>query len=142
MALFRDALQNPDGRLPLRDWDLMILDKAHNVAPSGRKAYIRDSDRTRMMRSLVNHFEHRLFLTATPHNGYTESFTALLELLDPLRFSRGPSVERKQVEAVMVRRLKDEIQDALGHRKFAKRQVEPLWVDLPPDERAATGESG
>ena len=33
--------------------------------------------------------EHRLFLSATPHNGYSESFTALLEMIDGRRFSRG-----------------------------------------------------
>ena len=76
LALFRNSLQNADGRSPLRDWDMLIVDEAHNVAPSGRKTYIRDSDRTRLMRAIVDHFEHRLFLTATPHNGYTESFTA------------------------------------------------------------------
>ncbi len=38
---------------------------------------------TRLIRRLAPHFEHRLFLSATPHNGYQESFTALLELLDP-----------------------------------------------------------
>ena len=41
------------------------------------------------LRLLGPHCEHRLFLSATPHNGYTESFTALLELLDPQRFARG-----------------------------------------------------
>jgi hypothetical protein len=53
------------------------------------------------MRAVTNHFEHRLFLTATPHNGYTESFTAVLEPLDSLRFSRGPIVDQKQVQALM-----------------------------------------
>ena len=42
------------------------------------------------MMVIIDNFENRIFLTATPHNGYTQSFTALLELLDPLRFSRGP----------------------------------------------------
>jgi len=29
--------------------------------------------------------EHRLFLTATPHNGHSNSFSALLEMLDQQR---------------------------------------------------------
>lgn len=134
LRLFRESLQR-DGRSPLYDWDLLILDEAHNVAPMGRKTYVRDSDRTRMVTAIVDHFEHRMFMTATPHNGYTESFTALLELLDPLRFSRGPTVDRRQVGVVMVRRLKESIVDALGGRKFARRVVEPLWVTLTPAER-------
>ena len=135
LRLLHESFQQRDDS-PLRDWDLLIVDEAHNAAPAGRKNYVRDSDRTVMLRAVIDHFEHRLFLTATPHNGYTESFTALLEILDPLRFSRGPEVDRKQVQAVMVRRLKDGILTSLGSRKFAKREVVPLWVDLTPDERA------
>ena len=55
---------------------------------------MRDSDRTTLMRAIAGHFEHKLFLTATPHNGYRESFTGLLELLDDLRFSRGLELDR------------------------------------------------
>ncbi len=133
LRLFRESLQR-DNNSPLYDWDLLILDEAHNVAPAGRKTYVRDSDRTRMLNAIVDHFEHRLFVTATPHNGYTESFTALLEMLDPLRFSRGPTLDPQQVGVVMIRRLKDNIVDALGGRKFARRNVEPIWVGLTPDE--------
>ena len=87
-----------------KPWDILILDEAHNAAPSGQKAYVRDSDKTKLLKSISRYFEHRLFLTATPHNGYRESFTALLELLDELRFSRGSELDPK-------------------HRKNAKR----LW---------------
>ncbi len=31
--------------------------------------------RTDAIRLLEPHFEHKLFLSATPHNGYLESFT-------------------------------------------------------------------
>jgi ERCC4-related helicase len=79
-----------------------------------------------MARELVPHFEHRLFLTATPHDGYTSSFTAMLELLDPLRFARGPEVNRDQVQEVMIRRTKDSVKDELGNRQFAERRVEAL----------------
>jgi hypothetical protein len=34
--------------------------------------------RTLVIRSLAPHFEHKLFLLATPPNGYRESFAALL----------------------------------------------------------------
>ena len=51
--------------------------------------YAVDSQQTELIRRLAPHFEHRLFLSATPHNGYQESFTALLEMLDHQRFARG-----------------------------------------------------
>ena len=122
---FLASLQ-PERTGGLRDWDLLVVDEAHNVAPSGRGSWVRDSDRTIMMRQILGHFEHRLFLTATPHNGFTESFTALLEMLDPLRFTRSPVLNREHLRTVMVRRLKDDIVDALGQRKFAPREVRAL----------------
>jgi len=132
LRLFQESLQASD--TPLRDWDLLVVDEAHNVAPSGRGDYTVSSDRTRMMRAIADHFEHRLFLTATPHNGYTESFTALLEMLDPLRFSRGSTVDQEQIKLVMVRRLKDTIKDSLGQRKFAERNVQALEIHLASHE--------
>jgi len=66
-----------------------MVDESHNCAPSGRGRYATDSLRTQALRLLVPHFEHKLFLTATPHNGYPESFSALLELLDNQRFARS-----------------------------------------------------
>ncbi len=71
--------------------------------------YATDSLRTQALRLLVPHFEHKLFLTATPHNGYPESFSALLELLDNQRFARSTTPDRKQLNAVMVRRMKSEL---------------------------------
>src|SRR3954447_15881742 len=106
LRLFRETLPGPDEPTYPRRYDLLIVDEAHNCAPSGRGKYATDSMRTLALRVLVPHFEHKLFLTATPHNGYPESFTALLELLDNQRFARGTQPDRKQLEAVMVRRLK------------------------------------
>ena len=47
-----------------------------------------DSELCRTLRLVAPRFEHRLFLSATPHNGHTRSFTGLLEMLDPVRFTR------------------------------------------------------
>jgi superfamily II DNA or RNA helicase len=124
------------GATGLKDWDLLLVDEAHNVAPTGRGEWVRDSDRTHMVREIMPNFEHRLFLTATPHNGYTQSFTAMLEMLDPLRFARCTAVNKEQLAAVMVRRIKDELVDALGNRRFPKREVDALPVQLTDQEAA------
>ena len=79
----------PDEPIYPRKFDLLIVDEAHNCAPVGRGRYATDSLRTQALRLLAPHFEHKLFLTATPHNGYPESFSALLELLDNQRFARS-----------------------------------------------------
>ncbi len=103
---------------------LLVLDEAHTVAPSAPSRYAVDSDLTHLARRLAPPFENRLFLSATPHNGHSNSFSTLLELLDPQRFTRGVPVEAgsKALEEVMVRRLKRDLQDAaLG--KFPKRHV-------------------
>jgi SNF2 family DNA or RNA helicase len=68
--LFEELLDKGQRDKGLKPWDLLILDEAHNAAPAGRKQYVRDSDRTTLLRALAGHFEHKIFLTATPHNGY------------------------------------------------------------------------
>ena len=72
-------------------------------------SYATDSQRTQAVRAVAPHFEHRLFLSATPHNGYRESWTALLELLDSQRFARGVEPDPRQLQRIMVRRLKSEL---------------------------------
>jgi hypothetical protein len=51
---------------------------AHHAAPASGVAYATDSQFTRAVRSLAERFEHRLFLSATPHNGHSNSLSALL----------------------------------------------------------------
>jgi hypothetical protein len=88
------------------------------------------------IRSLAPHFEHKLFLSATPHNGYSESFSALLELLDDQRFARAVTPNRAQLDAVMVRRMKSELELRWdGSRRFAKRLVKHLEVPYTEAER-------
>ncbi|MGH9837858.1 MAG: DISARM system SNF2-like helicase DrmD [Blastocatellia bacterium] len=136
LRLFKETLPSKTESVYPRRYDVLVLDEAHNCAPSGRGKYATDSLRTEAIRDLTPHFEHKLFLTATPHNGYPESFSALLELLDNQRFARGTSPDRKQLEAVMVRRLKSSLPpDDFGQPRFPKRIVEALEVDYPDEER-------
>jgi superfamily II DNA or RNA helicase len=135
LRLFRDVLPAPGEPAFPRRFDILVVDEAHNIAPSGRGSIQVDSQRTSAIRTLTPHFEHKLFLSATPHNGYLDSFTALLELLDNQRFARGIEPATEQLRTAVVRRLKSEIVDDWGNRKFAERQVRPLEVDYKPEER-------
>jgi len=120
-----------------RRFDLLVVDEAHNIAPAGRGRYAIDSDRTAAIRLLAPHFEHKIFLTATPHNGYVESFSALLELLDNQRFARGVEPNPALLNAVMVRRLKSELKDEWGTSRFPKPQLQVLEVPYTEQERQA-----
>ena len=105
---FLSACRTPEGS-PHLPWDLLIVDECHNLMPS---PFGEDSELCRMLRLVAPQFEHRLFLSATPHNGHTRSFTGLLEMLDPVRFTRTSEMTaamRGRVEDVVVRRLKREI---------------------------------
>lgn len=117
---FLAACRTPEGS-PHLPWDLLILDECHNLMPS---AFGDDSDLCRMLRILAPQFEHRIFLSATPHNGHTRCFTGLLEILDPVRFSQTDELkpaERNRVQQVVMRRLKREINARTNPPKFCAR---------------------
>ena len=138
LRLFREALPAEGEPTYPRRFDLLIVDEAHNIAPAGTGHYATDSLRTEAIRALAPHFEHKLFLTATPHNGYPESFSALLELLDNQRFARGVRPRPEQIQAVMVRRLKPELPPQWdGSPRFPERRIEPLEVSYPEAEQQA-----
>ena len=116
----------------IRPKSLLIFDEAHHAAPATGARFPIDSRFTRAMRDLAGHFEHRLFLSATPHNGHSNSFSALLELLDPQRVLRRFKVRKGDLDAIMVRRLKEDIRAVQGG--FPQRHIEEITIsDLPED---------
>ncbi len=135
-ALLRDETY----AAPLRDWlgdfaasSMLILDEAHNAAPASGAKYAVDSQLTRTVREIAPRFEHKLFLSATPHNGHSNSFAALLEILDPQRFCRGvPVRDKKLLDTVMVRRLKQDLREV--GEEFPERKVIPIAINNLPEE--------
>ncbi len=131
---FCAASRTPAGS-PHLPWDLLLVDEAHNCAPP---AMGEESDLAKMLSVIAPLFEHRIFLTATPHNGHTRSFTGLLEKLDPVRFHQVSELKgaaRKRVPDVVVRRLKREINAASDTPRFGDRCPTPVPVSLAPDEQ-------
>lgn len=138
MRLFKELLPTDDEPKYPRKFDILIIDEAHNIAPVGRGKYATDSLRTMAIRTIAPHYEHKLFLTATPHNGYKESFTALLELLDNQRFARGIEPDRQQLNLVMVRRMKNELPAQFdGTPRFPKRHIQAIEVAYTEEEKQA-----
>lgn len=124
---------------PLREWlgpmlpgSLLILDEAHHAAPASGGRYGIETKFTRAIRDIAGRFEHRVFLSATPHNGHSNSFSTLMELLDPYRFTRGVKLRPKALEEVMVRRLKEDIRAVQGG--FPKREIVRIALEGLPED--------
>ncbi len=107
---YRDALLAHLGRRAEKG--LLILDEAHVAAPATASKYAVDSDTTRTIRDLAPKFDNRLFLSATPHNGHSNSFSALLEILDPIpaeEFAdRDPEETMRRVSEIFLKHLNAE----------------------------------
>lgn len=139
--LLRDVYAQVDKSNSARRYafDMLVVDEAHHVAPAtpsaigGGRGYAVDSQRTVATRALAAKCEHRLFLSATPHNGHSESFTALLEMIDDRRFSRGAQLDGKALADVAVRRLKSEITT----KQFQAREMKLIVFTPADDEQAA-----
>ena len=135
---FRAACQQPEGSAQL-PWDLLIVDECHNLMPSN---FGEDSDLSKMLRAIAPWFEHKLFLSATPHNGHTRCFSGLLEQLDPVRFTQTtdfmPDMQQR-IQEVVIRRLKKEINaldEQAGHTpRFCRRLTDPVPLYFQRQER-------
>jgi SNF2 family DNA or RNA helicase len=115
-------------------FDLLVVDEAHHCAPPAPqrgKGYAIDSKQTEAVKRVADWSQHRVFLSATPHNGYSNSWQALLEMLDPQRFTRGMDPDERTLAEVMVRRLKDDVREEV---EFQPRHNRAIEVDYSPAE--------
>ena len=134
-AVYADARDTSSARRYA--FDVLVVDEAHHVAPAspaaatGFRGYATDSDRTLATRALAEKCEHRLFLSATPHNGYSESFTALMEMIDGRRFKRGANLDERALRDIAVRRLKADLR---GTKDFQARELKTLAFSPAGDE--------
>lgn len=97
-------------------WDLVIIDEAHRVAGSADTVA-----RHAMARMVAEATPNLLLLSATPHQGKTESFHRLMKLLDRDAFSDEGSVNRDRIAPYVVRTEKRNAVDARGKPLFAPR---------------------
>ena len=113
-ALLDELRQCPD------PFDAIIVDEAHHLAERG--------DRSKRLAVLGRELARNsrdgalLLLTATPHDGKTDSFVSLLRLLEPFVEVEPGQVPVDVASRLVVRRLKREVTLA-GGRKFLTPDV-------------------
>ncbi|MFD0201458.1 MULTISPECIES: helicase-related protein [Saccharothrix] len=116
-------------------FDVVIVDEAHHVARAyageGRSS---GTDRSRLARVLADHSQELILLSATPHNGYKESFASLLQLLSPHLASDDGQLQPELVKPYVVRRLKDDVARGNPPQPISRRHP-PQPIEVNPTAR-------
>ncbi|CUA87941.1 SNF2-related protein [Pseudidiomarina woesei] len=91
------------------EWDLLVIDEAHQVAPEDK--------RFQVLKRLTEHVSSLLMLTATPEQAGVAAHFARLQLLDPDRFN---SFERFTEEQANYRELAPQAEALAQAKKTAE----------------------
>lgn len=108
-------------------WDLVIIDEAHRMGGSTDQVA-----RYKLGAALAEAAPYLLLLSATPHQGKTDQFHRLLQLIDRDSFPDESSVTSDRVRPFVVRTEKRVAIDADGKPLFKSRmtRLQPVaWQD-------------
>jgi len=139
--LKRDPIRHQVLEVP---WDLVIVDEAHLAAKphqSGENQSV-SMDRYDFVKELSSRTKHLLFLTATPHNGYTDSYASLLRMLDGHLVSGSisePKINRELAKENICQRRRKDVENWFKEHSeeenpFPQRMQEEVLVDLVFDD--------
>ncbi len=97
-------------------WDLVIIDEAHRMGGSTEQVA-----RYKLGAALAEASPYLLLLSATPHQGKTDQFMRLMQLLDREAFPDESSVNRDRVRPFVIRTEKRASINAEGQPLFKPR---------------------
>ncbi len=97
-------------------WDLVIIDEAHRMGGSNEQVA-----RYKLGAALAEASPYLLLLSATPHQGKTDQFMRLMQLLDRDVFPDESSVSRERVQPFVIRTEKRAAINAEGQPLFRPR---------------------
>ncbi|MGD9643979.1 MAG: helicase-related protein [Elusimicrobiales bacterium] len=97
-------------------WDLVIIDEAHRLGGSTEQVA-----RYKLGAALAEAAPYLLLLSATPHQGKTDQFMRLMQLLDREAFPDEGSINRNRVRPFVIRTEKRAAIDAEGQPLFKPR---------------------
>lgn len=127
-----------------QDWDLVIIDEAHqagrpHTATAGQTP---SKQRWEFAQDITDAATHALLLTATPHNGYTDSYASLLKMVNPEIVSgdaHDPKINREIAKRHVVQRRREDVEEWFGDESdnpFPERNQQT--VDVSPTEFEST----
>ena len=117
-------------------WDLIVFDEAHRLSRRKYGARLHSSDRFKLAAELRKRTDSLVLLSATPHQGMSDKFEALLELLRPeLRRSiqainKDPGI----LQYMVIRNNKADVTDADGNFIFRGKITRAVSIGI--DEAA------
>ena len=111
------------GNLLKAGWDLIIVDEAHRFGGTTEQVA-----RYKLGKSLSDSAPNLLLLSATPHQGKSDAFYRLMNILDERAFPEEESISKESVSPFLVRTEKRRAIDANGERLFKDRITTTLPV--------------
>src|SRR5690606_37199661 len=99
-------------------WDLVIIDESHRLGGSTEQVA-----RYKLGAALAEAAPYLLLLSATPHQGKTDQFMRLMQLLDRESFPDEGSIHRDRVHPYVIRTEKRAAIDAEGQPLFKPRST-------------------
>jgi superfamily II DNA or RNA helicase len=115
-------------------WDIIIIDEAHNVADRGNNQS--QSQRARLAKLLAGRSDTLILLSATPHDGRSESFASLMNMLDPTAIADIHNYTKDDIQGLCIRRFKKDIQSEV-RGAFKERRVSTLQCQASQAEERA-----
>jgi len=114
-------------------WDLVIIDESHRLGGSTEQVA-----RYKLGAALAEAAPYLLLLSATPHQGKTDQFMRLMQLLDREAFPDEGSINRDRVRPFVIRTEKRAAIDAEGQPLFKPRSTRlqaVAWQDRHAAQR-------
>lgn len=126
-------------------WDLLLVDEVHLCArPHATFRASKQMKRYELIRDLGKLIPNVLFLTATPHNGYTDSFASILEILNEkivTTTSGNTFLNKLAAKYNVCQRNRKKLEDWYKKQKkqspFPKRVAREVFVDVHESKKLA-----
>lgn len=144
-----DYAKTPHNRATILEhrWDIVLIDEAHNLAKPHQvsPSHKVKKERWELGVKIAKVARHLILLTATPHNGYTDTYASLLSLLNVGAVSgppHEPCIHRDIARKHVCQRRRVDVADEFGwddeENPFPKRDQDEVFVRLSPEPEEST----